>query len=144
MASTHIRLILRYLEILDRKDVDMHGEFVFEFAGLVPERDVRQAVRVPDSGHLSISDHPSMNKVTLNKVVFEGEVQEGESFVFEATGEELDQLSANDQLTPYRREFSGPPSSWAGAYTPWDEGSAEEADPEQLGDWRIAFDVEVV
>ena len=144
MARTHIRLILRYLEILDRKDLDQHGEFVFEFSGGVPQRDVRQTVRVPESGHLSISDHPSMNKVTLNQVVFEGEIQDGESFVVEAKGEELDQLSANDELTPYRREFTGSPGSWAGSYSPWDEGSADDADPEQLGDWRIAYAIEVV
>ena len=67
---------------------------------------------------------------------------DGDSLVLEATGEELDRLSANDQLVPYRREFTGPVSGWIGEHTPWDQGSDDVADPEQLGDWRFAFAIE--
>ena len=144
MASTPIRVVLRWIEILDSKDLDGEGEFVFEFKGSVPDRDEEQTLRIPDSGHLSISDHPAMRKVTLNKVIFEGEVGDGETFVLEGGGEEIDQLSANDQLTSYRREFSGSVSDWVGEYSPWDEGSADTTDPEQLGDWRIAYGIEAV
>jgi hypothetical protein len=144
MATTRIRVTLRYLEILDRKDLDQYGEFVFQFRGAVPERDVEVATRIPDQGHLSISDHPSMNKLTMNQVIFEGEVGEGESLVVEASGEELDRFSANDQLQPYRREFTGPVRDWLGEHSPWDQGSEEEADPEQLGDWRFAFAIEEI
>ncbi len=143
MASHHLRVTVNYVEILDRKDLDEHGEFVFEFKGTIPDRAVVQTKRIPDDGYISISDHPSMNKVTLNKVVFEGEVQDGEGFVLEASGTELDKLSANDELNAYRRDFSGDISNWAGRYGPWDEGSKHDSDPEQLGDWRIAFTVEV-
>jgi len=144
MATTHIRVTLRYVEILDSKDLDEHGEFVFQFKGSVPERDVEQTVRIPESGYMSISDHPSMNKVTMDRVIFEGEVNEGEALVLEGSGEELDKLSANDQLNPFRREFTGSPAEWAGSYSPWDEGSATDTDPEQLGDWRIAYDIELL
>lgn len=142
MAATRIRVTLRYLEILDRKDLDEYGEFVFQFKGSVPERSVTQEIRIPEKGHLQISDHPSMNRLSMNKVIFEGEVSDGESLVLEATGEELDLLSANDQLAPYRREFTGPVSAWLGEHTPWDQGSDEQADPEQLGDWRFGFAIE--
>lgn len=144
MASTRIRVTLKYVEILDRKDMDEQGEFVFQFKASVPERGVEQSTRIPDKGHLSISDHPSMNRVTLDRVVFEGEVADDETFVLEATGEELDKLSANDQLNAYRREFRGPVSSYLGPHTPWDQGTDDVSDPEQLGDWRFAFQIEAV
>jgi len=137
-----IRVTLRYIEILDSKDLDGEGEFVFEFKGSIPERGEEQALRIPDSGHLSISDHPSMRKVTLNKVFFEGEVEDGETLVLEATGEEFDRFSANDHLQAYRREFTGDVAGWLGEHSPWDEGSADVKDPEQLGDWRLAFAIE--
>lgn len=142
MAAQRIRVTLRYLEILDRKDLDEYGEFVFRFKSSVPQRGAKQEVRIPETGHLSISDHPSMRRLSMDKVVFEGEVEDGDSLVLEATGEELDRLSANDQLVPYRREFTGPVSGWIGEHTPWDQGSDDVADPEQLGDWRFAFAIE--
>ena len=137
-----IRVTLRYIEILDSKDLDGEGEFVFEFKGSVPERGEEQTLRIPDSGHMKVSDHPAMRKVTLNKVFFEGEVEDGETLVLEATGEEIDRVSANDQIQSYRREFTGDVASWIGEYTPWDEGSADTQDPEQLGDWRLAYSIE--
>ena len=142
--ATNIRVTLRYVEILDSKDTDGVGEFVFHFKGSVPDRGEEQELRIPESGHMSISDHPSMRKVTMNKVFFEGAVEEGQTLVVEAKGEEQDRISANDQLAEYRREFTGDPSTWAGEYSPWDEGSADTRDPEQLGDWRIAYGIEVV
>jgi len=144
MATKNIRVTLRYVEILDSKDADGVGEFVFTFKGMIPDREVEQAIRIPDQGHLSISEHPSMRKVTLNKVIFEGEVDDGETLVVEGQGEELDRLSANDQLTAFRREFTGEVSSWVGEYTPWDEGTEDVEDPEQLGDWRLAYSIEAV
>ena len=142
--ATNIRVTLRYVEILDSKDADGVGEFVFHFKGAVPERGEEQELRIPESGHMSISEHPSMRKVTMNKVFFEGAVEEGETLVLEGKGEEQDRISAHDQLTDFRREFTGDPSDWAGEYSPWDEGSADVQDPEQLGDWRIAYSIEVV
>lgn len=144
MAARHIRVTVSYVEILDRKDLDEHGEFVFEFSASVPGRDITQTTRVPDTGHLSISDHPSMNRVSLNAQIFEGEVSDGDTLVLEAKGTELDKLSSDDPLQPYRRELTGPISGWAGTYSPWDEGAADTPDPEQLGDWRLAYQVELV
>ena len=137
-----IRVTLRYIEILDSHDLDGEGEFVFEFKGSVPDRGEEQTLRIPDSGHMSISDHPAMRKVTLNKVFFEGEVEDGETLVLEGNGTELDQISANDELNPFRREFTGSVSDWLGEYSPWDEGTADLKDPEQLGDWRLAYGIE--
>ncbi|NIP83586.1 MAG: hypothetical protein GWM90_31920 [Gemmatimonadetes bacterium] len=144
MNTSHIRVKLRYVEILDSKDLDGTGEFVFEFKALLPERGTEQVTRIPESGHLAISDHPAMNKVTLDQVLFEGEVRDDETLVLEATGTELDRLSADDKLAPYHREFTGPVAEWIGSHSPWDEGTDEEKDPEQLGDWRFAFVIEEV
>ena len=143
MAAHRIRVTLRYVEILDRKDYDEHGEFVFRFKGSAGGRPGAET-RIPEKGHLAISDHPSMNRVTLNTVFFEGDVEDGETLVLEATGEELDKLSANDALNPYRREFTGSVSDWFGDHTPWDQGTDDVSDPEQLGDWRFAFVIEKV
>lgn len=140
--ATPVRVTLRYIQILDRKDLDDYGEFVFQFRVSAAGR--TQETRIPDSGHLSLSDHAAMNKITMDRVLFEGEVADGGSLVIEASGEELDQLSSNDQVTEYRREFTGPVSGWVGDYTPWDEGSDEQADAEQLGDWRLSYSIERV
>lgn len=139
-----IRVTLRYIEILDRKDLDEHGEFVFEFKGSVPEKGLEQTTRIPDEGHLSISDHPSMNKLTFDQEIFLGAVEDGDTLVLEANGKELDTFSADDPLNPYRREFTGPVAGWVGQHSPWDEGSDDHRDPEQLGDWRFAFAIEEV
>lgn len=139
-----IRVTLQYIEILDRKDFDQEGEFVFEFKASVPEQGLEQSTRIPEQGHWSISDHPAMNKVTVNRVIFEGEVEDGDTLALEGHGTELDQISAHDLLTPYRREITGPVSDWLGRYSPWDEGSEHQTDPEQLGDWRLSFVVEEV
>lgn len=141
--ATPIRVTLKYVEILDRKDLDQEGEFIFEFKASVPGG-AEQATRIPDEGHLSISDHPAMRKVTLNKVIFEGDVEDGDTLVLEGAARELDRISADDHLAPYRRELEGPVSDWLGTYSPWDEGSAHSSDPEQLGDWRLSFVVEQV
>lgn len=144
MSSTHIRVTLRYIEVLDRKDLDEYGEFVFRFKAAVPDRGIESAVRLPESGHYSVSDHPSMNRLKMDKVIFEGEVTDGDTLVLEATGEELDFLSPNDHLEPYRREFTGPVAGWIGRHSPWDEGSDGTVDPEQLKDWRFSFEIEDV
>jgi hypothetical protein len=142
MSPNRIRVTLRYIEVLDRKDLDEYGEFVFRFKASIPEREVERSVRLPESGHYSVSDHPAMNRLKLDKVIFESEVSDGDTLVLEASGEELDFLSPNDQLAPYRREFSGPVSSWIGRHTPWDEGTDDVADPEQMDDWRFSFEIE--
>lgn len=142
MPPTRIRVTLRYIEVLDRKDLDEYGEFVFRFKTSVPAREIERAVRIPESGHYSVSDHPSMNKLKLDKVIFEGEVWDGDTLVLEASGEELDMLSPNDHLAPYQREFSGPVTTWLGRHSPWDEGSDDAKDPEQMDDWRFSFEIQ--
>ena len=110
-ASSHrVRVTLRYIEILDSKDFDTYGEFRFRFRAGVPERDELVECRIPDEdqAHLSISEHPAKNRVSLEKVLFEGDVGAGEQLVVEAEGEEVDRLTPNDPLTPYRRVFPGP------------------------------------
>lgn len=144
MDPTRLRITLRYIEVLDRKDLDEYGEFVFRFKTTIPERNTEHAVRLPESGHYSVSDHPSMNRLKLDKVIFEGEVADGETLVLEATGEELDFLTPNDHLVPYRRAFTGPVAGWLGRHSPWDEGSDHAKDPEQLEDWRFSFEIENV
>jgi hypothetical protein len=62
----------------------------------------------------------------------------GPELVVELTGEELDQLTANDPLDHYRREFTGQVDSWVGHYEPVDEGST---DPENMKLWRICYDI---
>ncbi len=101
-------------------------------------RGFRHEVEFPEQGYWSISDHPRRNKVDkIDKTLYEGEV--GESLVVELFGVELDQLTANDHLEDYRREFFGSASSWIGRHQPTDEGSS---DPENMVDWRVCYDIE--
>ena len=139
MSSTPIRVVLRYIEILDSHDLDGTGEFVFQFKASVPESGLSREVRIPEQGHIEISDHPSMNKMTMEKELFHGVGEDGETLVLDANGTELDRFSPNDELNPYRRECTGPVSDWIGEHGPWDEGGKDAADPEQLGDWRFAL-----
>ena len=141
-----IRVTLRYIEILDSKDVDTYGEFRFRFRAGVPERDEVIESRIPEDehAHLSISEHAAMNRVSIEKVLFEGDVGPDEDLLVEAEGAEVDRLTPNDPLTPYRRVFPGPVQAALGEHGPWDEGSDEGNDPEQLGDWRFAYVIEAV
>ncbi len=138
-AGRRIQVVLRWIQILDKLEPFFKetGEFVFrskvESGGKVEE------YRFPEQGYYSISDKPGWNRLEkLNKVLFDG-VPEGE-LVVELSGEELDQLSANDMLDLYRREFSGNVEDWLGHYEPVDEGSA---DPENMTNWRICYDIKV-
>jgi hypothetical protein len=141
-SGDRIRVVLRSLTILDKLEPFFKetGEFVFKstVTADTSEGEVTNELRIPEEGHWSISDHPRWNTVKhINKVLFEGEV--GSRLVVELRGEELDQMSANDQLETYRRVFDGPPDSWIGRYQPRDEGGE---DPEVMSNWRIAYDIE--
>jgi len=134
-----VRVILRWLQIKDKLEPFFkdHGEF--RFRSRVSSGDTVVEERIPEEGHWTISDHPRFSKVDgIDKVLFDGPA--GERLVVELFGEEVDALSANDPLDPYRREFSGSAEGWAGVYTPGDEG---RSDPENLKLWRLRYDVEV-
>lgn len=140
--SERIRVILDWVQILDNlepigKD---RGEFVFR-ARVSPGSSAPSETRIPEKGHLEISDRPGWNRVPLGTVIFEGEV--AEDLVVELDGEELDTFSKNDQLDPYRRIFKGPPSAWIGKYGPGDaddEGLPD--DPENMKLWRVGYTIQ--
>lgn len=145
-SPRRIRVTLRYIEILSSKDVDTYGEFRFRFRAGVPERDEVMESRIPEDehAHLSVSEHPAMNRINIGKVLFEGDVGPDERLLVEAEGEEVDRFTPNDPITPYRRIFSGPVEDALGEHGPWDEGSDGGDDPEQLDDWRFAYTIEAV
>lgn len=137
-AGEKVRVVLRWIQILDRKEpfFKKRGEFVFrsrifsEDGGPVAEQ------RLPAEGVFEISDDPSENRLRLDVPLFEGLV--ADHLAIELTGEEQDVTSANDELNPYRRIFRGPPATWLGSYGPGDE----RIEPEDLGDWRIWYRIE--
>ncbi len=138
-----VRVTLRWVQILDNLEpfFKEKGEFVFRAKVWTDNHGGKvQETRVPRAGHYSISDHPRWNKLSkLDRVVFEGEVTD--HLVVEFNGEELDQFSANDQLAPYRREFTGPIEGHAAVVQPGDEASA---DPENMENWRLGYEIEVL
>jgi hypothetical protein len=139
-GGTRIRVTLRWIQIKDNKEAMWDDEGEFRFRSKVSSGDHVQELEFPEQGYWAISDHPRRNKVDkIDKVLYEGEA--GESLVVELSGVELDQMSANDHLEDYRREYTGDPGSWSGRHEPSDEGSG---DPENLSDWRICYDIEVV
>lgn len=138
--TSRVRITLRWIKILDRLEpfFDEEGEFRFR-ARIFTEGsgDFAAETRFPEEGYYAISDRPGWNFMELNKVIFEGEV--GEQLVVELFGEELDALSSDDQLVPYRREFHGRPDRWYGVYKPHDEA---DDDPEKMSNWRVCYVIE--
>lgn len=138
-AGKRIRVIIRWVQIKDKLEpfFKEHGEF--RFRSRVTSGDQVSEARFPEEGHWEISDLPRFSKVDkIDKVLFEGAA--GDSLVVELFGEEIDQLSANDQLDDYRREFTGPAESWVGFHQPGDEGSP---DPENMALWRVGYEIEM-
>ena len=135
-----LRVTLRWIQIKDHLDPFFkdHGEFFF--TGRVTSGDRVVVTRLPDKGHWEISDHPRFNKVDgIDRVLFEG--VPGPSLTVELNGEEVDGTTRNEHLDPYRRVFTGDPANWAGRRAPGDEGLE---DPENLGNWRICYDIELL
>jgi hypothetical protein len=138
-GGSRVRVILRWIQIKDNKEAAWDDEGEFRFRSKVTTAGQSHELNFPESGFWAISDHPRRNKVDkIDKVLYEGDA--GDSLVVELFGEELDQLTANDQLEDYRREFTGPPASWVGRHQPTDEGTG---DPENLTDWRVCYDIEM-
>ncbi len=138
-SGKRIRVILRWIQIKDKLEpfYKEFGEFFFRTKVTTADQTVEY--RLPEKGHWEISDHPRFNRVDkIDKVVYEGEP--GDSLVIEFFGEEIDQLSDNDHLDSYRREFSGDASGWVGRWAPGDEGST---DPENMSNWRLGYDIEM-
>jgi hypothetical protein len=138
-GGSRVRVTLRWIQIKDNKEAMWDDEGEFRFRSRVTTAGQTRELEFPEQGYWSISDHPRRNKVDkIDKVLYEGTA--GDSLVVELSGVELDQLSSNEELTAYRREYTGSPKSWAGRHQPTDEGSA---DPENMVDWRICYDIEL-
>ena len=143
-----IRVTLRWIKILDKLEPFFLEPFFketgeFRFSSKISTNNAggfSQETQFPEEGHYSLSDKPGWNFVTLNKVLFEGDVED--HLVVELMGEEIDLVSANDQLDKldkYERVHQGPVDDWLGLYEPADEGSA---DPEAMTNWRISYIIE--
>ena len=134
-----IRIILRWIQIKDNKEAMWDDEGEFRFRSKVTTAGSTHEIEFPEQGYWSISDHPRRNKVDkIDKTLYEGPY--GDNLIVELFGVELDNLSANDHLVDYRREFTGDASTWVGRHQPTDEGSA---DPENMTDWRVCYDIEM-
>ena len=137
-GGSRVRVILRWIQIKDNKEAMWDDEGEFRFRSKITTSGESHEIEFPEQGYWSISDHPRRNKVDkIDKVLFEGDA--GDSLVVELFGVELDQLTANDHLEDYSREFTGPASSWIGRHQPTDEGTG---DPEIMVDWRVCYDIE--
>ncbi len=135
-----IRVTLKWIKILDKMEPFFKETGEFRFSSKISTDNgggFSRETRFPEEGHYSLSDKPGWNFVTLNKVLFEGEVED--HLVVELMGEEIDLMSANDQLDKYERVHKGPVDDWIGLYEPADEGSD---DPEAMSNWRISYIIE--
>ena len=125
-----IRVTLRWIKILDNLEPFFKETGEFRFRSKVSSEageGFSHETRFPEEGHYSLSDKPGQNYVTLNKTLYEGEADE--NLTVELYGEEIDLMSANDQLDHYVRELRGSVDDWVGLYEPADEGSG---DPEAM------------
>jgi hypothetical protein len=135
-----IRVTLQWIKILDKMEPFFKETGEFRFSSKISTDNAggfSSETRFPEEGHYSLSDKPGWNFVTLNKVLFEGEVED--HLIVELMGEEIDLMSANDQLDKYERVHQGPVDDWIGLYEPADEGSD---DPEAMSNWRISYIIE--
>ncbi|TVP53560.1 MAG: hypothetical protein EA351_15210 [Gemmatimonadales bacterium] len=141
--GTKIRVILKMIQIHDNLEPagDDEGEFRFQITVSSRNRGgLREETRLPRKKKFyRISDNPAWNRLVLNEVLFEGEVDD--HLEVEILGEELDLLTPNDELTPYRRTFEGDPNTWLGIHKPGDEG---DEDPERMNDWWVYLEIEKV
>lgn len=141
-----IKVVLRWIQIRDDREPFWHekGEFRFQSRVSSENRDgIVQETRFPEEGTWGIRDHPAWNRRSLNKVLFEGEVDD--HLVIELFGEEVDPIGKNDPLDEYRREFRGPAESFVGRYgygqdTPEDDPSV---DLEKMDYWGVCYDIEL-
>ncbi len=137
-----IRVTLKWIKILDNLEPFFKETGEFRFRSTVSSESgegFSHETKFPEEGHYSLSDKPGWNYVTLNKVLYEGDA--GDHLVVELFGEEMDLLSANDELDHYKREFRGPVDEWSGLHEPADEGSD---DPEAMSNWRISYIIEQI
>jgi hypothetical protein len=135
-----IRVILKMIQIHDALvgPGDDEGEFRFQCTVSSAGNGILQETRLPRKEKFyRISENPAWNRLTLNELLFEGEVTD--HLQVEILGEELDLLTPNDHLTPYRRVFEGDPESWIGLHHPGDQGAP---DPERMEDWWVYLEVE--
>ena len=139
--GSRLRVTLRRLQILDKKEpfYERFGEI--RVRARVRTRDAGGAetvTEIPERGTLRVSDQPGRNIVTLDVPIFEGWV--ADHLEVELDASELDRLSRPDLFRPYRRVHTGGPARLIGRYGPGDEG----IDPEEVGDWRVWYDIEEV
>jgi hypothetical protein len=139
-----IRVVLRWVQITDKMEPFYKDGGEFRFSARVSSDGAgrTQETRFPSDGYYEISDHPAWNKLKLDKVIFEGDVNG--KLTVEVMGEELDRFSANDRLDTYRREFTGTPRSWFGSYGPGPDLPAGTVtdDPESMSNWCINYVIE--
>ena len=128
MHARGIRVVLRWIEIVDTKEPVWQDHAQFRFAARITTGGATTSHAFPERGHYNITDQPRWNRVVLNRVIFAGEA--GAALVVEVTGEELDRVTADEPLDDYRREFTGSPQDWIGVYE------------ETLSNWRIGYTIE--
>jgi hypothetical protein len=139
--AERVKVTLRYIQILDNLEPFYKERGEFRFTARVTADGNLVESKFPKEGYYEISDHPAWNKLNLDRVLYEGPVES--ALVVELLGEELDFMSANDQLDHYKREFAGPPSEWIGEYGPGEfDVDIDPDDPENMSNWRVSYLIE--
>lgn len=140
-SGERIKVILRMIQIHDDLEPAWDDQGEFRFTARVSSRNAggwTEETTLPrKKDFYRISDNPAWNRLRLDEVLFEGEVED--HMEIELIGTELDFLSADDQLDRYHRVWEGSPSDWIGHYRPGDEGSD---DPERMSNWWIYLEIE--
>jgi hypothetical protein len=141
VMAERVKVTLRYIQILDNMEPFYKERGEFRFSARVTADGKTHESQFPKEGYYEISDHPAWNKLNLDRVLYEGPV--ANSLAIELMGEELDFMSANDQLDHYKREFGGSPGEWMGEYGPGEfEADIDPNDPENMSNWRVSYVIE--
>jgi photosystem II stability/assembly factor-like uncharacterized protein len=145
LPVSRIRVVLEKVRILNDHDPWIKGRGEFHFTSCVsfnnnPCR--RHWCRVPQKGHIKISDWPRLNEKQLDVCIFDGYVAETDNMSISLLPIEEDWLDPDDELSLYRRHFNGPPETWVGRFDPDDEPPGSEA--EKLSDWMLWYRIESI
>lgn len=143
-VSRQVRIVLERILVKDDKEPWFMSPGELSFSSAVRLIGLPRGVyvcRVPDKGVIKLADREAKD---LDVVIYEGILQEGMALQLQLSGTEVDALFGikfnEDKLARYSRTFRGDIASWKGSYAPGDEAR----DPEDLDDWQVWYDIDVI
>ena len=138
--KTCIRIRLRQIQIISTKELFFNPTEI-AFTARIEHKSVKGETKVdihrlPEKGFFNAQKE---EVIPLQKILFEGPIDEEDKFEISITGAEQD-WGFKQEYQPYKREFSAASPDFIGSFHPGDE----KVDPELLKDWKVWIEIEDV